>query len=72
MAEDAAPLLELIAHEATRLLELRSQQHISSGTSDRNEVEARPALGVKNASLRLPAGEGIVGETAHRKIDQCR
>ncbi len=30
---------------------------------DRDEVEARPALGVKGASLRLPAREGIVGET---------
>lgn len=62
MAEDAAPLLELIAHEATRLLNC-DRSSIFLWDRARNEVEARPALGVKNASLRLPAGEGIVGET---------
>ncbi len=62
MAEDAAPLLDLIAHEATRLLNC-DRSSIFLWDRDRNEVEARPALGVKNASLRLPAGEGIVGET---------
>lgn len=62
MAEDAAPLLELIAQEATRLLNC-DRSSIFLWDRDRNEVEARPALGVKNASLRLPAGEGIVGET---------
>ena len=62
MAEDAAPLLDLIAQEATRLLNC-DRSSIFLWDRDRNEVEARPALGVKNASLRLPAGEGIVGET---------
>ena len=62
MAEDAAPLLELIAHEATRLLNCE-RSSIFLWDRSRNEVEARPALGVKNSSLRLPAGEGIVGET---------
>ena len=62
MAEDAAPLLDLIAHEATRLLNC-DRSSIFLWDRDRNEVEARPALGVKNSSLRLPAGEGIVGET---------
>ncbi len=62
MAEDAAPLLELIALEATRLLNC-DRSSIFLWDRDRNEVEARPALGVKNSSLRLPAGEGIVGET---------
>ncbi|MEZ6032365.1 MAG: sigma-54-dependent Fis family transcriptional regulator [Planctomycetaceae bacterium] len=62
MAEDAAPLLELIAQEATRLLNC-DRSSIFLWDRERNEVEARPALGVKNASLRLPAGEGIVGET---------
>ena len=62
MADDAAPLLELIAHEATRLLNC-DRSSIFLWDKDRNEVEARPALGVKGASLRLPAGGGIVGET---------
>ena len=62
MAEDAAPLLELIALEATRLLNC-DRSSIFLWDRERNEVEARPALGVKNSSLRLPAGEGIVGET---------
>ena len=59
MAEDAAPLLELIAHEATRLLNC-DRSSIFLWDKDRNEVEARPALGVKGASLRLPAGGGIL------------
>ncbi len=62
MAEDAAPLLEQIAHEATRLLNC-DRSSIFLWDKERNEVEARPALGVKGASLRLPFGEGIVGET---------
>lgn len=61
-AEDTAPLLELIAHEATRLLNC-DRSSIFLWDRERNEVEARPALGVKGSSLRLPAGEGIVGET---------
>lgn len=61
-AEDTAPLLELIAHEATRLLNC-DRSSIFLWDRDRNEVEARPALGVKGASLRIPAREGIVGET---------
>ena len=61
-AEDAAPLLELIAQEATRLLNC-DRSSIFLWNRERNEVEARPALGIRGASLRLPAGEGIVGET---------
>jgi transcriptional regulator with GAF, ATPase, and Fis domain len=61
-AEDAAPLLELIAQEATRLLHC-DRSSIFLWNRERNEVEARPALGIRGASLRLPAGEGIVGET---------
>jgi len=55
-------LLEQIAHEATRLLNC-DRSSIFLWDKDRNEVEARPALGVKGSSLRIPAGEGIVGET---------
>lgn len=61
-ADDAAPLLELIAHEATRLLNC-DRSSIFLWNRERGEVEARPALGIRGASLRLPASEGIVGET---------
>ncbi|MFO0428590.1 MAG: sigma-54 interaction domain-containing protein [Planctomyces sp.] len=60
--EDAAPLLELIAHEATRLLQC-DRSSIFLWDRERNEVVARPALGVKGESLRIPATGGIVGET---------
>lgn len=61
VAEETAPLLDLIAEEATRLLDC-DRSSIFLWDKERNEVEARPALGVKNGSLRLPAKEGIVGE----------
>ncbi len=60
--EETAPLLDLIAEEATRLLDC-DRSSIFLWDRERNEVEARPALGVKNGSLRLPAKQGIVGET---------
>ncbi|MCP4783576.1 MAG: sigma-54-dependent Fis family transcriptional regulator [Fuerstiella sp.] len=66
-AEETAPLLDLIAHEATRLLDC-DRSSIFLWDQERNEVEARPALGVKNGSLRLPAREGIVGETLRTGI----
>ena len=62
ITDDTAPLLELIAQEATRLLNC-DRSSIFLWDRERNEVEARPALGVKGSSLRLPAGGGIVGET---------
>lgn len=61
-ADDTAPLLELIAQEAARLLNC-DRSSIFLWDRERNEVEARPALGVSGASLRIPANEGIVGET---------
>ena len=61
-AEHTAPLLDLIAREATRLLDC-DRSSIFLWDKERDEVEARPALGVKSGSLRLPAREGIVGET---------
>lgn len=61
-AEETAPLLDLIAKEATRLLDC-DRASIFLWDKDRNEVEARPALGVDSGSLRLPAKVGIVGET---------
>ena len=62
VTEESAPLLELIAGEATRLLDC-DRSSIFLWDRERNEVEARPALGVAGSSLRIPANEGIVGET---------
>lgn len=61
-SEEAAPMLELIAAEATRLLDC-DRSSIFLWDRERNEVEARPALGVPGSSLSIPANEGIVGET---------
>jgi len=60
--EESAPLLELIAGEATRLLDC-DRSSIFLWDRERNEVEARPALGIAGLSLRIPANEGVVGET---------
>lgn len=60
--EESASLLEIIAAEATRLLDC-DRSSIFLWDRDRKEVEARPALGVPGSSLRIPANEGIVGET---------
>lgn len=60
--DETAPLLDLIAQEATRLLDC-DRSSIFLWDKARNEVEARPALGVKSGSLRLSSKEGIVGET---------
>ncbi|MCH2212471.1 MAG: sigma-54-dependent Fis family transcriptional regulator [Fuerstiella sp.] len=60
--EETAPLLELIAAEAARLLDC-DRSSIFLWDRERDEVEARPALGVPGSSLRVPASEGIVGET---------
>ena len=60
--EETASLLELIAGEAARLLDC-DRSSIFLWDRERNEVEARPALGVPGSSLRVPASEGIVGET---------
>lgn len=60
--DEMAPLMDAMAEEATRLLDC-DRSSIFLWDQDRNEVEARPALGVASGSLRLPAGEGIVGET---------
>lgn len=60
--EEAVPLLELIAREATRLLDC-DRSSIFLWDRERNEVEARPALGEGLDALRIPSNEGIVGET---------
>ncbi|MFY9255540.1 MAG: sigma-54-dependent Fis family transcriptional regulator [Fuerstiella sp.] len=61
-AEETAPLLDLIAKEAARLLDC-DRSSIFLWDKDRKELEARPALGVASGSLRIPDKGGIVGET---------
>lgn len=61
-ADETAPLLDLIANEAARLLDC-DRTSIFLWDRERNEVEARPALGVRGGSLRISSREGIVGET---------
>ncbi len=60
-AEDMDPLLDRIAREVTTLLAC-DRSSIFLWDHERNELEARPALGVPGGILRLPAGKGIVGE----------
>lgn len=55
-------LLELIAKEATSLLEC-DRSSIFLWDKSRSEVVACPALGVEGDELRLPDDAGIVGET---------
>ena len=61
---ETEPLLELIAREATRLLDC-DRSSIFIWDKDHREVVACPALGVEGNSLRLPDNTGIVGEVIH-------
>jgi Nif-specific regulatory protein len=61
---ETEPLLELIAREATRLLEC-DRASIFIWDKENHEVVACPALGVEGNSLRLPDSTGIVGEVIH-------
>jgi transcriptional regulator with GAF, ATPase, and Fis domain len=54
-------LLEVIAVEATRLLDC-DRASIFIWDKDHNELVAVPALGVEGGTLRLPHDAGIVGE----------
>ncbi len=58
---ETEPLLELIAREATRLLEA-DRSSIFIWDKEHRQVIACPALGVEGGSLRLPDDAGIVGE----------
>jgi len=58
---ETEPLLDLIAEEATRLLDT-DRASIFLWNRERKEVLACPALGVEGNSLRLPDNVGIVGE----------
>jgi transcriptional regulator with GAF, ATPase, and Fis domain len=60
--KETQSLLELIAKEATQLLEC-DRSSIFLWDKERSEVVACPALGVEGEELRLPADTGIVGET---------
>ena len=59
---ETQPLLELIARQATKLLDC-DRSSIFIWDRDRSEMVACPALGVESESLRLPDDVGIVGET---------
>ena len=61
---ETEPLLELIAREATRLLDC-DRASIFIWDKDHHEVVACPALGVEGNSLRIPDNAGIVGEVIH-------
>lgn len=61
---ETEPLLEMIAREATRLLEC-DRASIFIWDKEHHEVVACPALGVEGNSLRLPDSTGIVGEVIH-------
>ncbi|MDA0832108.1 MAG: sigma-54-dependent Fis family transcriptional regulator [Planctomycetota bacterium] len=58
---ETQPLLELIAKEATRLLEC-DRASIFIWDREHHQVIACPALGVAKGTLRLPDNAGIVGE----------
>ncbi|TWU07043.1 Nitrogen fixation protein VnfA [Symmachiella macrocystis] len=58
---ETVPLLELIANEATRLLEA-DRASIFIWDQDHRQVIACPALGVEGGTLRLSDSAGIVGE----------
>lgn len=61
---ETEPLLELIAREATRLMDC-DRASIFIWDKENHEVVACPALGVEGNSLRLPDNTGIVGEVIH-------
>ncbi|QDT93955.1 sigma-54-dependent Fis family transcriptional regulator [Gimesia algae] len=60
-ARETQPLLELIAKEATRLLE-SERSSIFIWDREHKQVVACPALGVEGNTLRLPDDVGIVGD----------
>ena len=58
---ESEPLLELIANEATRLLNC-DRASIFVWEREHRELVARPALGVEGGTLRVPEKAGLVGE----------
>ncbi|MFQ5734411.1 MAG: sigma-54 interaction domain-containing protein [Planctomycetaceae bacterium] len=61
---ESQPLLELIAEEATRLLEC-DRASIFIWDREHHEMVACPALGVEDNTLRIPDDAGIVGDVLH-------
>eukprot|EP00913_Durusdinium_trenchii_P010857 g10186.t1 len=61
---ESQPLLELIAEEATRLLDC-DRASIFIWDREHNEVVACPALGVEGGTLRIPDRAGVVGDVIH-------
>lgn len=61
---ETQPLLELIAEEATGLLQC-DRSSIFVWDVPRKEVIACPALGVEDHVLRIPDDKGIVGDVIH-------
>ena len=61
---EVVPLLELIASEATRLLDC-DRASIFVHDRERSELVACPALGVEGGTLRIPDNAGIVGDVIH-------
>jgi len=61
---EVVPLLELIASEATRLLDC-DRASIFVHDRERGELVACPALGVEGGTLRIPDNAGIVGDVIH-------
>jgi Nif-specific regulatory protein len=64
-AREMQPLLDLIANEATQLLEC-DRASIFIWVRDDQQLIACPALGVKGGTLRLPDNVGIVGEVIQK------
>lgn len=62
--KESRPLLELIAKEATTLLECE-RASIFQWNREHGQVIACPALGVEGGTLRLPDNVGIVGDVIH-------
>ena len=60
-ARETGSLLELIAQQATELLDC-DRASIFIWDRDQHEVVACPALGVEGGTLRLPDDVGVVGE----------
>ncbi len=63
-AKQSQPLLELIAREATALLDC-DRASIFQWDQDHKQVAACPALGVEGGTLRFADNIGIVGEVIH-------
>ncbi|MEW4527450.1 sigma-54-dependent Fis family transcriptional regulator [Maioricimonas sp. JC845] len=62
--KETQPLLELIAHESTKLMHC-DRASIFIWDREQKQIVACPALGVEGGRLWLPDNKGIVGEVIH-------